>query len=229
MLTLTENASTIVKDIAAQQGGSESTGLRISSEDPAAGSDGDRGPAAAPRRPDRRGRTAPWSTSTRRPPSSSTTRSSTPRSTRRAGCSSPSRPRPDPARRTTTPGAVGARGRPVRRASGSAEPDQLAGPVDQVVAQRRPDQHAAPTRPSTVTTVVCTGFSLALSHAAAPCFFSGPEPVPRELELQRPQPHPEQDRRDRQRPGQHDQHQPERISSRPATKTTDAPQGPGHG
>lgn len=34
MLTLTENASTIVKDIAAQQGGSESTGLRISSEDP---------------------------------------------------------------------------------------------------------------------------------------------------------------------------------------------------
>ena len=37
MLTLTENASTIVKDIAAQQGGSESTGLRISSEDPAVG------------------------------------------------------------------------------------------------------------------------------------------------------------------------------------------------
>ena len=34
LLTLTENASTIVKDIAAQQGGSESTGLRISSEDP---------------------------------------------------------------------------------------------------------------------------------------------------------------------------------------------------
>ena len=37
MLTLTENASTIVKDIAAQQGGEESTGLRISSEDPAQG------------------------------------------------------------------------------------------------------------------------------------------------------------------------------------------------
>ena len=36
MLTLTENASTIVKDIAAQQG-AESTGLRISSEDPQAG------------------------------------------------------------------------------------------------------------------------------------------------------------------------------------------------
>jgi len=37
LLTLTENASTIVKDIAAQQGGAESTGLRISSEDPAQG------------------------------------------------------------------------------------------------------------------------------------------------------------------------------------------------
>jgi len=37
MLTLTENASTIVKDIAAQQGGAESTGLRISSEDPTQG------------------------------------------------------------------------------------------------------------------------------------------------------------------------------------------------
>ena len=37
MLTLTENASTIVKDIAAQQGGPESTGLRISSEDPTQG------------------------------------------------------------------------------------------------------------------------------------------------------------------------------------------------
>jgi iron-sulfur cluster assembly protein len=37
LLTLTENASTIVKDIAAQQGGSESTGLRISSEDPTVG------------------------------------------------------------------------------------------------------------------------------------------------------------------------------------------------
>jgi iron-sulfur cluster assembly protein len=36
VLTLTENASTIVKDIAAQQG-AESTGLRISSEDPQAG------------------------------------------------------------------------------------------------------------------------------------------------------------------------------------------------
>jgi Fe-S cluster assembly iron-binding protein IscA len=35
VLTLTENASTIVKDIAAQQGGTESTGLRISSEDQA--------------------------------------------------------------------------------------------------------------------------------------------------------------------------------------------------
>ena len=34
MLTLTENASTIVKDITAQQGGPETTGLRISSEDP---------------------------------------------------------------------------------------------------------------------------------------------------------------------------------------------------
>jgi Fe-S cluster assembly iron-binding protein IscA len=36
VLTLTENASTIVKDIAAQQGGAESTGLRIS-EDPQQG------------------------------------------------------------------------------------------------------------------------------------------------------------------------------------------------
>ena len=37
MLTLTENASTIVRDIAAQQGGADSTGLRISSEDPSQG------------------------------------------------------------------------------------------------------------------------------------------------------------------------------------------------
>ncbi|HEX4472639.1 MAG TPA: Fe-S cluster assembly protein HesB [Nocardioides sp.] len=37
MLSLTENASTIVKDIAAQQGGAESIGLRISSEDPQQG------------------------------------------------------------------------------------------------------------------------------------------------------------------------------------------------
>jgi Fe-S cluster assembly iron-binding protein IscA len=37
LLTLTENASTIVKDLAAQQGGSESMGLRISSEDPSQG------------------------------------------------------------------------------------------------------------------------------------------------------------------------------------------------
>jgi iron-sulfur cluster assembly protein len=37
LLTLTENASTIVRDIAAQQGGSDSTGLRISSEDPSQG------------------------------------------------------------------------------------------------------------------------------------------------------------------------------------------------
>jgi len=37
LLTLTENASTIVKDIAQQQGGSESMGLRISSEDPSQG------------------------------------------------------------------------------------------------------------------------------------------------------------------------------------------------
>jgi Fe-S cluster assembly iron-binding protein IscA len=37
MLTLTENASMIVKDIAAQQGGTESTGLRISSESPQQG------------------------------------------------------------------------------------------------------------------------------------------------------------------------------------------------
>jgi iron-sulfur cluster assembly protein len=37
LLTLTENASTIVKDIAAQQGGSDTTGLRISSEDPSQG------------------------------------------------------------------------------------------------------------------------------------------------------------------------------------------------
>lgn len=37
MLTLTENASTIVKDITAQQGGPEVTGLRISTEDPAQG------------------------------------------------------------------------------------------------------------------------------------------------------------------------------------------------
>ena len=37
MLTLTENASTIVKDITAQQGASETAGLRITSEDPAQG------------------------------------------------------------------------------------------------------------------------------------------------------------------------------------------------
>ena len=37
MLTLTENASTIVKDITAQQGPSETAGLRISGEDPAQG------------------------------------------------------------------------------------------------------------------------------------------------------------------------------------------------
>lgn len=37
MLTLTENASTIVRDIAAQQGGSDNSGLRISSDDPAQG------------------------------------------------------------------------------------------------------------------------------------------------------------------------------------------------
>lgn len=37
MLTLTENASTIVKDIAAQQGGPETSGLRISGDDPAQG------------------------------------------------------------------------------------------------------------------------------------------------------------------------------------------------
>jgi iron-sulfur cluster assembly protein len=37
VLTLTENASTIVKDITAQQGASETAGLRISSEDPAQG------------------------------------------------------------------------------------------------------------------------------------------------------------------------------------------------
>jgi Fe-S cluster assembly iron-binding protein IscA len=37
MLTLTENASTIVKDIAAQQAGDDTTGLRISSEDPEQG------------------------------------------------------------------------------------------------------------------------------------------------------------------------------------------------
>jgi iron-sulfur cluster assembly protein len=37
LLTVTENASTIVKDIAAQQGGADTTGLRISSEDPTVG------------------------------------------------------------------------------------------------------------------------------------------------------------------------------------------------
>jgi Fe-S cluster assembly iron-binding protein IscA len=37
MLTLTENASTTVKDITAQQGGTDGTGLRISAEDPAQG------------------------------------------------------------------------------------------------------------------------------------------------------------------------------------------------
>jgi iron-sulfur cluster assembly protein len=37
VLTLTENASTIVKDIAAQQGGTDATGLRISAEDPQQG------------------------------------------------------------------------------------------------------------------------------------------------------------------------------------------------
>jgi iron-sulfur cluster assembly protein len=37
VLTLTENASTIVKDIAAQQGDPDAMGLRISSEDPTQG------------------------------------------------------------------------------------------------------------------------------------------------------------------------------------------------
>ena len=37
MLTLTENASTIVKSIAAAQPGPETAGLRISTEDPAQG------------------------------------------------------------------------------------------------------------------------------------------------------------------------------------------------
>jgi iron-sulfur cluster assembly protein len=37
VLTLTENASTIVKDITARQGASDHAGLRISSEDPAQG------------------------------------------------------------------------------------------------------------------------------------------------------------------------------------------------
>jgi iron-sulfur cluster assembly protein len=37
VLTLTENASTIVKDIAAQPGSADVTGLRISSEDPTQG------------------------------------------------------------------------------------------------------------------------------------------------------------------------------------------------
>ena len=37
MLTLTDNASMIVKDITARQGGSETSGLRISSEDPTQG------------------------------------------------------------------------------------------------------------------------------------------------------------------------------------------------
>ena len=37
MLTLTENASTIVKDFATQQGGPDSMGLRISSQDPTQG------------------------------------------------------------------------------------------------------------------------------------------------------------------------------------------------
>jgi iron-sulfur cluster assembly protein len=37
LLSLTENASTIVKDIAAQQGAPESGGLRISGEDPQQG------------------------------------------------------------------------------------------------------------------------------------------------------------------------------------------------
>jgi iron-sulfur cluster assembly protein len=37
VLTLTENASTIVRDIAAQNGGDGDTGLRISSDDPAQG------------------------------------------------------------------------------------------------------------------------------------------------------------------------------------------------
>ena len=35
MLTLTENASTIVKDITAQQGAPETAGLRITAGDPA--------------------------------------------------------------------------------------------------------------------------------------------------------------------------------------------------
>jgi Fe-S cluster assembly iron-binding protein IscA len=37
MLTLTENASTIVKDITAQQGGPDTAGLRITSGDPSQG------------------------------------------------------------------------------------------------------------------------------------------------------------------------------------------------
>ena len=105
VLTLTENASTIVKDIAAQQGGPDSTGLRISGQDPTQGLTvtaaeqpvpGDTTVTA----------TAPWSTSTSLPRSSSTTRCSTRRSTTPGGCSSPSRPRPDPHRRTTAPGAA---------------------------------------------------------------------------------------------------------------------------
>jgi iron-sulfur cluster assembly protein len=37
VLTLTENASTIVKDIAGKQGSADTTGLRISAEDPSVG------------------------------------------------------------------------------------------------------------------------------------------------------------------------------------------------
>ena len=37
MLTLTENASTIVKDLTAQQGGADTSGVRISAENPEQG------------------------------------------------------------------------------------------------------------------------------------------------------------------------------------------------
>ena len=55
----------------------------------------------------------------------------------------------------------------------------------------------------------------------------GAQPVPGELELQRPQPQTQQHGRDRQRPGQHDQHQPGEDQHQPRDEQHDASQGAG--
>ena len=83
MLTLTENASTIVKDIADQI--PEVSGLRITSEDGAqpAFEVAPPPPPSPATRPS--SRTARPSSSTRTPRTSSTTRCSTPPSTRQGG------------------------------------------------------------------------------------------------------------------------------------------------